>query len=272
MIVESTSLTSFKGRPVRVPGQNLTYSIVQHLGAAIVSGKYSEKRPFPVEADLCRQYAASRSVLREAVKMLTAKGLLGARPRQGTWVQPEDEWNLLDPDVLGWLLERKFCPALLVQFTQIRLAVEPEAAALAAQGGPAARAAVRAGIERMLAAERGDEDPLEAQIAFHVAILRASGNRFYAQLRELIQTALRFSIRATNTYKGVHLTSLMDHHKIVADAILAGDPRRAADAMRALIQEVLDLIQSGKPPAAAKATPRATAAKATPRAPARRRR
>src|SRR5215469_13024195 len=114
-------------------GQNLTHSIVQNLGIAIVTGNYSVKKPFPVEAELCKHYGASRSVLREAVKMLTAKGLLGARPRQGTWVQPEENWNLLDPDVLRWLLERKPWIDLLIEFTQVRLAIEPAAAALAAQ-------------------------------------------------------------------------------------------------------------------------------------------
>jgi DNA-binding FadR family transcriptional regulator len=94
-----------------VRGQNLTYSIANHIGIAIVTGVYSADNPIPIEAELCRQYGASRPVLREAVKMLTAKGLLGARPRRGTWVQPEDKWNLLDPDVLGWLLERKFSMA-----------------------------------------------------------------------------------------------------------------------------------------------------------------
>lgn len=229
---------------MRVRGQNLTYSLVEDLGIAIVTGKYSEKAPFPVEADLCRQYGASRSVLREAVKMLTAKGLLGARPRQGTWVQPEEQWNLLDPDVLRWLLERKFSPELLIEFTQIRLGVEPEAAGLAARATPALQAAVREGIERMMAAERGEDDPLESDIAFHVAILRASGNKFYAQLHELIQTALRFSIRMTNNYKGVRLASVADHKKI-SDAILAGDAKTASESMRALLNEALALMHRG---------------------------
>src|SRR5258707_10568919 len=159
----------------RVSGQNLTYSIAHHIGIAIVTGVYSKDNPIPIEADLCREYGASRPVLREAVKMLTAKGLLGARPRRGTWVQPEDRWNLLDPDILGWLLERKFSPALLLEFTEIRLAVEPGAAALAARvSGPAEKAAVRAAIERMQAAEHGDDDPLESDIAFHVAVLKAT--------------------------------------------------------------------------------------------------
>src|SRR3974390_1107884 len=111
-----------------VRGQNLTYSIANHIGIAIVTGVYSADNPIPIEAELCTQYGASRSVLREAVKMLTAKGLLGARPRQGTWVQPEESWNLFDPDVMRWLLERKLSLSLLIEFTQIRLAVEPAAA------------------------------------------------------------------------------------------------------------------------------------------------
>ena len=153
----------------RMRGQNLTYGIAHELGVAIVTGVYSGDNPIPIEAELCRKYDASRPVLREAVKMLTAKGLLAARPRRGTWVQPEDKWNLLDPDVLGWLLERKYSPKLLIEFTEIRLAIEPGAAALAAQvAGPQEKAAIGAGIERMQAADRGDDDPLDSDIAFHV--------------------------------------------------------------------------------------------------------
>jgi DNA-binding FadR family transcriptional regulator len=174
--------------------------------------------------------------------MLTAKGLLGARPRRGTWVQPEDKWNLLDPDVLGWLLERNFSMKLLIEFTEIRLAVEPGAAALAAaSAGPEEKSAIQSAILRMQAADRGQDDPLDSDIAFHVAVLRGSRNRFYAQLSELIATALRFSIRMTNRYKGVRLASVADH-KRVADAIVAGKIDLAEDAMRKLIQEAMDLI------------------------------
>ncbi|MES1158455.1 MAG: FadR/GntR family transcriptional regulator [Terricaulis silvestris] len=225
-------------------GQNLTSSIVRDLGVAIVTGEYAENKPFPVESELCKKYGASRSVLREAVKMLTAKGLLRARPRQGTRVQPEEHWNLLDPDVLRWMLERKFSLRLLIQFTQVRLSFEPGAAALAATTASAEqRANVNRAIERMLAAGRGEDDPLESDIAFHVAVLTATSNPFYAQLRELIQTALRFSIRRTNAYKGVPLASVLDH-KRVADAINAQNPAAAERAMRALIQEALDLMMA----------------------------
>ena len=227
----------------RMRGQNLTYSIANHIGIAIVTGVYSKDNPIPIEADLSKEYGASRPVLREAVKMLTAKGLLGARPRRGTWVQPEAHWNLLDPDVLGWLLQRKFSTALLIEFTELRLAVEPAAAMLAARtAGAAEKAALSAAIERMQAAEHGDDDPLESDIAFHVAVLQASRNRFYAQLTGFTSTALRFSIRMTNRYKGVRLASVSVHKK-VSDAILAGKPAAAGEAMRRLIQEALRIMK-----------------------------
>jgi DNA-binding FadR family transcriptional regulator len=223
-------------------GQNLTYRIVQALGVAIVSGKYSVKNPFPFEAELCKQYTASRSVLREAVKMLTAKGLLRARPRQGTWVQPEENWNLLDPDVLRWMLERKISFSLLREFAEVRLTVEPKAAALAATVAlPEMKRTILAAIEQMDQADRDEEDPLPSDIAFHLAVLRASGNRFFAQLSGVTETALRFSIRMQNRYKGVRRASVPDHKRI-SDAILAGDAAGAEEATRALIQEALDLI------------------------------
>ena len=93
-------------------GRNLTHGMLDTLGKAIVIGRY-ETRPFPTEAEIAKAYGVSRSVTREAVKMLTAKGLVTARPRQGTVVSPASRWNLFDADVLRWLLERKFSVDLL---------------------------------------------------------------------------------------------------------------------------------------------------------------
>lgn len=223
-------------------GRNLTQSIVHDLGAQVVTGVFTAGNPFPPESELCRRYGVSRPVLREAVKMLTAKGLLASRPRQGTSVQTEARWNLLDPDVLGWLLERKFDNNLLIEFTQLRLAIEPEAAALAATAAThREKAALRHAIARMEAAERGEEDPLLSDIAFHVAILNASGNRFFAQLNEFVETALRFSIRRTNLTKGVRLASVADHRR-VAEAILTGDAAGSRALHHDLIQGALDLL------------------------------
>src|SRR6478609_3343053 len=141
-------------------GRNLTHGLLEVLGRSIVVGDY-QVRSFPNEAELAKQYGVSRSVTREAVKMLTAKGLLGARPKQGTFVQPDENWNLLDTDVLRWLLDRKLSIGLLRQFNELRIAVEPQAAALAAdRAAPAQVAAIAAGLARMREAERGLDDAL----------------------------------------------------------------------------------------------------------------
>lgn len=225
-------------------GRNLTYALLDSVGKAIVVGAY-DANPFPTEADLAKQYEVSRSVTREAVKMLTAKGLLAARPRKGTSVQPARAWNLFDPDVLRWMLERKFSLDLLRQFNELRIAIEPMAAVLAAETADATGiAAIEAGYQRMVAAEAGDDDPLEADIAFHIAVLEASANPFYAQFRDVVTTALRTSIRFTNRLKG-HTASL-PQHRAVLTAIEARDGVAARAAMQALIEDVMTLIAAAE--------------------------
>lgn len=221
-------------------GRNLTYGMLDMLGRAIVTGRFDDSQ-FPTEAELARQHSVSRSVTREAVKMLTAKGLLTARPRKGTTVQPASSWNLFDTDVLNWLLERKFSLDLLRQFSELRIAIEPAAAALAARAADAdGLAAIGSGYARMEAAEAGDDDPLEADIAFHIAILQASANPFYQQFRDLVTTALRTSIRFTNRFKG-RTASLPQHHAVLS-AIRRRNPEAARKAMAALIADVMTLI------------------------------
>lgn len=222
-------------------GRNLTWGLQEVLGRAIIVGEYND-RPFPTEADIVRQHGVSRSVTREAVKMLAAKGLLGARPKQGTFVRPADAWNLFDADVLRWLLDRRRSLTLLRHFNELRIAVEPQAAALAAASATEEQqAAITAGLERMRGAEDGMDDGLDADIAFHVAILRASNNPFYAQFRTVVATALRTSIRFTNRLTG-RSASIADH-AAVHDAILARDADAARAAMTVLIDKVLEVIE-----------------------------
>jgi DNA-binding FadR family transcriptional regulator len=221
-------------------GRNLTYTLLDALGKAIVTGRY-DALPFPTEAELSHQHGVSRSVTREAVKMLTAKGLLTARPRKGTTVQPREQWNLFDPDVLRWLLDRRFSLDLLRQFTELRIAIEPAAAALAARVADAPHlTAIHAAFVRMCAAESGDDDPLEADIAFHIAVLEASANPFYQQFRDVVETALRTSIRFTNRFHG--RTASLPQHRDVLSAIEHRDPAGANAAMTVLIADVTELI------------------------------
>jgi len=225
-------------------GRTLTYSLLDAVGRSIIIGKY-DKVAFPTEGELTQEHQVSRVVVREAIKMLAAKGLLSARPRQGTIVEPNSKWNLLDTDVLRWTLERKFSLELLEHFNQLRAGIEPEAAALAAAfADPKECDAITAGLARMRAADKGLDDRLESDIEFHSAILRGSRNPFYIQLQDLVQTALRFSIRFTNEIPGdpEHLAA----HAAVRDAIVRKDPDRARRAMQKLIRTALDKIENAK--------------------------
>jgi DNA-binding FadR family transcriptional regulator len=221
----------------------LTEQLLESLGQAVVAGEF-DGRSFPTEAEISQHYGTSRSVTREAVKMLTAKGMLAARPRSGITTQPQEQWSLLDPDVLRWMLERKFSYELLRHFTEMRLGLEPSAAALAAKNAtPESLRNIELGLDRMAAAERGDGDHLAADISFHVAILSATGNPFYMQLDELITTALKISIRMTNRIKG-HTASIPAHRRVF-DAIRAGDAVRADAAMTSILSEVMTLVAAG---------------------------
>jgi DNA-binding FadR family transcriptional regulator len=224
-------------------GRNLTHQLTHQLGAAIVQGQYSMDKPFPTEAELSSQFNISRSVTREAVKMLTAKGLIASRPRQGIRVMPGSQWNMFDADVLSWTLRARPSLGLLREFTQLRMAIEPEAASLAAQNNRDKKAMelIQRALERMKQADLGQDDPLSADIEFHCAILAASNNRFFFQLREFIQVALRVSIASTNQLKGV-LTADYDDHKRIYDAIAKGDSNAATAAVKNLLAEVMQLI------------------------------
>lgn len=225
---------------------NLTRRIADQLGRAIVAGEYGD-RPFPIEAVISEQFDASRSVTREAIKMLTAKGLIASRPRRGTSVAPEADWNFLDPDVLRWLLGRGFSLDLLSEFTAFRSAIEPQAALQAIRrNDPKALVRIEAAIERMESVSSDDrEATLAADIEFHVAILLASGNRFMIQCCDLVETALRYSIQLTDLEKGVAAADI-EAHRVIANAILAGDAARAVTASQDLLNEAAMLIERAR--------------------------
>lgn len=112
---------------------NLSQRMTQQLGRAIVCGDYSQHESLPTEAELCEEFGVSRTAVREAVKMLSAKGLISSRPRQGIRIMPEEDWNIFDSDLLRWSLEGNPSLKVLKEFLQMRIAIEPEAAALAAR-------------------------------------------------------------------------------------------------------------------------------------------
>ena len=240
--MSSGSFESFP-RMDRRKHTNLAHQVLNELGRRIAIGEHAPGIALPPEGDLIREFGTSRTVIREAVKMLMAKGLVSTRPRRGTIVLPESNWNLADPDILDWLLHRRNVLPLILEFVEIRLAIEPVAAALAARAVDASLLdGIRDGIRRMQDAANGDDDPLDADIAFHVAILHATRNRFFYSLRYMIEVALRFSIRISNQVKGVSLASIEEHERILA-AISAGDAVLAESRMRTLILDARAFLE-----------------------------
>ncbi len=232
---------------MNIRSTNLTDHVAGVMGRAIVSGEYATGAVFKIE-DLCARFNASRTVMREAIKALTAKGLVTSRASMGSMAQPESAWNLADPDVLNWYLHTRGNRLTLVrEFNDFRIAIEPTAAALAArQGDSAAMASIDTALARMYAAERGEDESLDADVAFHEAILFATGNRFFINMRHTIDVALRISIGITNRSKAVAVASAADHAK-VAEAIRAGDETGAQTAMLALLTEARLLLRAPEP-------------------------
>ncbi|MFK8021752.1 MAG: FadR/GntR family transcriptional regulator [Pseudomonadales bacterium] len=223
-------------------GLNLTQQVAHSLGMAIVGGEYGEHNHVPSEAALCDLLNVSRSAAREAVKSLAAKGLISSRARQGIRVLPESEWNLFDADVLQWIRSSNPSLSLLREFAELRLAVEPEAAYLAAARQNTGKIEkIGESLARMKSATTGLDDPLEADIAFHLSILEASENRFFNQLGRITDTTLRVSIRFTNSLKGVQAASY-DDHKRIFDAIEKNKPAKARKEAERLVQDTLVLI------------------------------
>lgn len=221
---------------------NLSQRMTQELGRAIVCGEFDPNESLPTEADLCAQYGISRTAVREAVKMLSAKGLISSRPRQGIRIMPEEDWNIFDSDLLRWSLEGKPSLKVLKEFLQMRIAIEPEAAALGARfARPERIAIIKDALERMRAAGENHEEALVADIDFHIAILYSSENRFYIRMRDFVSTALNASIRHTSNIKA-NQAAVIEEHARVAQAIEAGNPERAKQAMFLLIEEALGFI------------------------------
>src|SRR5882762_158493 len=156
--------------------RNVHSQVADRVGISIVRGDVGVGETLPSEMQICEMMDVSRTVVREAIRTLTGKGLVEARPKSGTRVRPPEQWNQLDPDVLRWRLETSDMDSYLTKLFQLRCAVEPAAAALAATSareGDIAR--IRAGYEGMAAA-KVNEQFVVADIAFHQAIYFATRN------------------------------------------------------------------------------------------------
>ncbi|MFJ6646242.1 FadR/GntR family transcriptional regulator [Streptomyces sp. NPDC091290] len=211
--------------------------VVDLIGQRIVDGAWEPGAPLPVEDALSSEIGVSRGALREAVKSLVAKGMLHVRPRTGTRVLPPEHWNHLDPDVLRWK-QTGDAAALLRDTSELRRIVEPAAARLAAErADPGHVRALRDALTAMetAAAHPGRSGYVEADIAFHRALLDAGGNRLLGSLGRAVEIALEHSFVISTQTPGAVEASLPGHRAIVR-AVEAHDPAAAATAVQALIE------------------------------------
>lgn len=248
------------------------------LGEAIVGGRYPAGGPMPAEPVLCEQLGVSRTVVREAVKSLVAKGLVVTGPKVGTRVLTQDKWNWFDPDVITWQASCGLTHEFVRDLHDLRRAVEPAAARLAA------RRITPRHIEEMEAAYAGMKEAIENggdymtfDLRFHHALLNAADNRLIVQMNKVLHALLRTSFEiSTSKANGPALS--LPLHRAVLDALIARDPAAAEaavafliDSAREDIDEVLgsrsSLPRLSRPPPHLKAAPRAAASRARGAAP-----
>ncbi|MDR3374757.1 MAG: FadR/GntR family transcriptional regulator [Ancalomicrobiaceae bacterium] len=219
------------------------------LGREIVSGVYPPGTLLPNVPDMCKRFGVSRTVLREAYGLLSAKALIVARPKVGTRVRPREEWHLFDPDVLAWHLQSGPEEQFIADLFTLRELVEPAAAAMAAERRLAETVErIDEAFSRMVRFRDGSQDLIEADLAFHVAILSATGNPFLGALGGLIRALLEYSFRYSwEGAAGIQEDRLRQHGAIL-EAIREGSPELARRRMtELLIDSAIDLRASFGP-------------------------
>jgi GntR family galactonate operon transcriptional repressor len=237
------------GRARLYPSAGVHGQVAHEIGRAVVSGGIAEGANLPREAELAERFGASRQAVREALKVLAAKGLVVSRRRAGTRVLPRSSWNLLDPDVIAWHPLDRVPPEFLEDLIAVRHAIEPAAAVLAARRGDAvAIAAIGRALDRMRAAEKPSETFFAADAAFHDAILLASGNAVFDRLGTLLGPLMRTSYEAH--FRGVEAALVepariaaavqvsLDRHAEVYGAIRDRDEAGARTATEALLAHI----------------------------------
>ncbi len=215
--------------------------IIATLARAIASGRFPPNTNLPRENDLCTEFGVSRTVIREALKVLESKGLVRGRPRVGTVVRDKEDWNLLDPDIIEWMGSDFLDEALLKSVLEARRAIEPAAAELAASRATAQEIADLDHAWQRMAAAKDFQTFTEADVVFHTVLLKASHNRVFAQLYGLIHAALHRALGASAQAVADYQDAIVAHHSLV-EALRMRDregARRAVDAILNLAERDL---------------------------------
>ena len=214
--------------------------VARSIGVDIIAGRYEEGTRLPGDAELTAMFGVSRPVLRESVKTLVAKGLLTTKARVGTVVRERGAWNMFDADVLAWHLDAGIDKRFLNDLAEIRLAVEPRAATLAAaRRSEADLVELKLSMDRMRIEASDSVGFADADLALHVAVARASGNLFMRSIGHVIEAALRASFLLSAPVELQDRETVLAWHQKIVDAIVAGNADGAAEAMEYVINNGL---------------------------------
>ena len=207
--------------------------VVDHVGEAIVSGRLAPGEVIDLAA-LEVELGASRSVVREAIRVLADKGLVYALPKRGTVVREREWWSLLDPDLLRWQYESQADTSFLANLAEVRSIIEPAAAGLAAQRRTDDDVeALQQALARMEDAAAEPAAIVAADLAFHSALLVATHNDLLQRMELVIQTALR--TRDELVHRSAEVENSAPAHRAVLDAVVAGDSAAAREAVQSLL-------------------------------------
>ena len=221
-----------RGVPRGLHGQ-----IVEVMAQRILSGQIPEGATINV-TELQSDLGVSLTAVREALKVLTAKGLVDARQKRGTFVRPRSDWNLLDADMIRWHFDDDVRPELLEELHEVRGIVEPAAARLAALRSDDSDLAA---LDEALAGMESADDNLAAaaaDLAFHRALLAATGNELLTKMEVIMETGLADRDRLVHTVKPSD--DPIPSHRLVVDAVRAHDPEAAELAMRELLAKAAE--------------------------------
>ena len=219
------------------------------LGEAIVAGRHPVGSSIPPEPQLCEAFGVSRTVVREAIKSLVAKGMLSTGPKVGTRVLPAEQWNWFDPDLVAWQSKAGLSKEFLRDLQELRRVVEPAAVRLAAARATAADiAAIEAAFAGMKQAIEEGGDYVSHDLRFHQGLLRACHNRMMVQMSKAIGALLRTSFEISTSKPDGPRESL-PLHRAVLDAVIARQPAKAEKAILVLIDgaaEDIDLVLASR--------------------------
>lgn len=222
------------------PKRSLFAFALENLGSRIVKGEFPPGSLLPNEMEICAELSASRSVIREAIKSLAAKGMLEVRQKVGTRVLPQKHWNLFDLDVLGWRYSSIPRLEFFKELFEIRRMIEPQGALLAAERATEADIAeLRKSFAAMSEPRRDNDSAIKADIRFHTAILDSAHNGLLSQMSPLISVGLLISFKVSNRSFDVFLKL----HEAVLAAIANRNPQGAWQAMDDLLIKTREFVE-----------------------------